>query len=70
MRIVLQSTITCPNCGHSETETMPDESCLIFYDCKSCHAVLRPQPGDCCIFCSYGTVRCPSKQREQATPGP
>ena len=25
--VVLQSTITCPECGHSETETMPTDNC-------------------------------------------
>ena len=25
--IVLQSEITCPDCGHVETETMPTDAC-------------------------------------------
>jgi len=24
-----------------------------------CGAMLRPRPGDCCKFCSYGTKLCP-----------
>nr|WP_283817643.1 GDCCVxC domain-containing (seleno)protein [Bradyrhizobium diazoefficiens] len=23
-----------------------------------------PKSGDCCVFCSYGTVPCPPKQSE------
>ncbi|MGB5185335.1 MAG: GDCCVxC domain-containing (seleno)protein [Xanthobacteraceae bacterium] len=23
---------------------------------------LRPKPGDCCVFCPYGSVPCPSIQ--------
>src|SRR5712692_9807867 len=23
------------------------------YECGSCRTVLRPKPGDCCVFCSY-----------------
>ena len=62
-----RSTITCPLCGHSETETMPTESCQFFYDCKGCGAVLRPRIGDCCVFCSYGSVPCPPVQRARET---
>ncbi|MFN3988266.1 MAG: GDCCVxC domain-containing (seleno)protein [Rhodocyclaceae bacterium] len=23
---------------------------------------MRPKPGDCCVFCSWGTVACPPVQ--------
>lgn len=59
---ILRSTITCPHCGHAAEETMPTNACLFFYDCPACHARLKPQPGDCCVFCSYGSVRCPPIQ--------
>ncbi|MGH6951185.1 MAG: GDCCVxC domain-containing (seleno)protein [Vitreimonas sp.] len=58
----LQSTITCPLCGHTRVETMPTDACQYFYDCARCGAVLRPKPGDCCVFCSYGDVKCPPVQ--------
>jgi len=60
--VELQSTITCPKCGHSKKETMPTETCQFFYECENCKTVLRPKQGDCCVYCSYGTVKCPSKQ--------
>ena len=60
--VELRSTITCPDCGHVETETMPTDACQWFYDCKGCGAVLKPVKGDCCVFCSYGTVPCPPIQ--------
>jgi hypothetical protein len=56
------STITCPLCGHRKAETMPTDACQYFYDCESCHAVLKPKAGDCCVFCSYGDVPCPPIQ--------
>lgn len=62
LSLELQSTLTCPRCGHAQQETMPTDSCLFFYECRRCGATLSPRPGDCCVFCSYGTVRCPSKQ--------
>jgi hypothetical protein len=58
----LQSTLTCPLCGHHATETMPTDACRFFYDCTGCGERLKPKPGDCCVFCSYGTVPCPPKQ--------
>ncbi len=60
--LVLNSIVTCPGCGHAESETMPTNACLWFYDCKGCGRLLRPKPGDCCVFCSYGTVPCPPIQ--------
>lgn len=58
----LRSTITCPACGHAEVETMPTDACQIVYTCKSCGREMRPKKGDCCIFCSYGSVPCPPVQ--------
>lgn len=55
------STITCPSCGHRETELMPTDACVFFYDCPGCGERLKPLDGDCCVFCSYGDVKCPPK---------
>lgn len=60
--IILKSTITCPECGHKKEEAMPTDACQYFYDCEKCHIVLKPKAGDCCVFCSYGTVKCPPIQ--------
>jgi hypothetical protein len=60
--IILESTITCPNCGHSKAETMPTDSCQFFYECEHCQKLLKPKEGDCCVYCSYGTHACPSIQ--------
>lgn len=69
MTQVLESTITCPLCGTATTEAMPVDACQFFYECRGCAQTLRPQPGDCCVFCSYGTVACPPKQMEVAQDG-
>ena len=58
----LSSTLTCPACGYASTETMPTNACIYFYECQSCKELLKPLPGDCCVFCSYGTVKCPPVQ--------
>ena len=62
----LQSVLTCPSCGRQEAATMPTDACQILFECAGCGMVLRPKPGDCCVFCSYGSVPCPPIQQEQA----
>ncbi|WP_145675195.1 GDCCVxC domain-containing (seleno)protein [Chitinophaga polysaccharea] len=63
MDIQLTSVITCPFCGHQQAEEMPVNACQHFYECKNCHRQLTPKPGDCCVFCSYGSVKCPPVQQ-------
>jgi hypothetical protein len=60
--MVLESTITCPRCGHQARERMPTDACRYFYQCHGCGETLRPKPGDCCVFCSYGSAPCPPVQ--------
>ena len=60
--IQTSSILTCPACAHSKAETMPLDACIYFHECERCHTLLAPKPGDCCVFCSYGTVRCPPMQ--------
>ena len=63
----LNPLVTCPSCERlpNGLETMPTDACLFYYECLSCHALLRPKPGHCCVFCSYGTVVCPPMQGEE-----
>ena len=60
--INVNSTITCLACGHQATETMPTDACVYVYECKACRVALKPKRGDCCVFCSYGSERCPPLQ--------
>jgi hypothetical protein len=61
--ISLESVLTCPRCGFAKTETMPTDACQFYYECENCKVLLRPKPGDCCVFCSYGSAKCPSVQQ-------
>lgn len=63
------SMLTCPKCGHVKREEMPSDACQFFYDCNGCGEVLRPLVGDCCVFCSFGTVKCPPIQLGQCCGG-
>ncbi|MES3033019.1 MAG: GDCCVxC domain-containing (seleno)protein [Gemmatimonadota bacterium] len=55
----LQSILTCPHCGFAESLPMPVNACQFFHECAGCRVLLRPEAGDCCVFCSFGTVVCP-----------
>jgi hypothetical protein len=59
---ILQSTLTCPHCGQRSAHAMPTNACVWFHECIGCGELLRPKPGDCCVFCSYGDVVCPPRQ--------
>jgi hypothetical protein len=60
--VIRYSAITCPHCGFTRCEEMPIEACRFFYECVGCGVRLRPKDGDCCVFCSYGSVPCPPQQ--------
>lgn len=60
--MILTSEISCPYCSHKKKEQMPTDACQFFYKCDNCKKVLKPKQGDCCVFCSYGTVACPPIQ--------
>lgn len=62
--MVTTTVIRCPHCGNEANARIPDDACVIVYECQRCDAVLRPKEGDCCVFCSYSQDRCPS------APGP
>ena len=62
----LESTVQCPKCGFGSTERMPTDYCLVRYECKNCGYIMTPRKGTCCIFCSFGDVKCPSMQLSES----
>ncbi len=64
--VIRESVLTCPFCGEKRKETMPTDACWFFYKCSHCERVFKPKRGDCCVFCSYGTVKCPPVQRAES----
>ncbi|PCJ64916.1 MAG: hypothetical protein COA58_11635 [Bacteroidetes bacterium] len=65
MKITLKSEITCPSCKHKKVEEMPTNACQFFYECDNCKIIFKPKEGDCCVYCSYGTVPCPPIQENK-----
>ncbi|MGE0751307.1 MAG: GDCCVxC domain-containing (seleno)protein [Variibacter sp.] len=64
----MESVIACPRCGTAKAEIMPLDACRFFYECTGCGERLRPKEGDCCVFCSYGSVPCPPMQADRTVP--
>jgi len=60
---ISDSLITCPICGFKKKETMPIDTCQFFYKCENCNEILRPNEKECCVYCSFGSVKCPSVQQ-------
>lgn len=63
--IELKSILTCPECGFQKEETMLRDSCQFLYECENCQTILKPKLGECCVYCSYGSVPCPSVQQSK-----
>jgi hypothetical protein len=63
---VTHSKLTCPECGHEEEFEMPTDACQWYHECSECLTLLSPLKGDCCVFCSYGTVPCPPIQLDDS----
>lgn len=63
--VVLDLVLICPDCGIAAQETMPTDACVYFYECRQCRTLLRPKSDDCCVFCSFGSVKCPPVQKQQ-----
>ena len=63
---VRTSILLCPACQMTSEELMPLDACVYFWTCPHCSELHRPKAGDCCVFCSYGSIPCPPVQ--QAVP--
>jgi hypothetical protein len=61
----LVSIVRCPHCGGKSEEEMPQNACVYFFECPACGTRLQPESGDCCVFCSYGSVACPPVQEQR-----
>ncbi|MEP6709899.1 MAG: GDCCVxC domain-containing (seleno)protein [Verrucomicrobiota bacterium] len=58
------SRITYPTCRFQKEEIMPANGGF-FYECPGCKTLLKPQAGDYCVFCSYGTAKCPPMRTDR-----
>ena len=66
MTPILDSIVTCPHCSRPHEARMAEDSCKISADCPSCGREIRPKAGQCCVYCSWGSVPCPPMQVARA----
>lgn len=59
---IVQTIMKCPSCRTTETVTMDPKTPGDFFTCKECKQTHEPRLGDCCVYCSYGSVNCPAVQ--------
>jgi hypothetical protein len=45
---------------------MREDACRIALDCPACGGQIRAKAGQCCVFCSWGSVPCPHVQAARA----
>jgi len=64
-QVELHCVITCPECGANSVETMPTDAWVRSYECKGCRKMLKSRAGECCVFCSFGSVPCPPVQLQK-----
>ncbi|MDQ3047635.1 MAG: hypothetical protein M3R27_08820 [Bacteroidota bacterium] len=60
-----KSVVKCPICKYKKEVIMPVMLFQTMYECEECNARLKPNVGDCCVFCSFGSVPCPPVQKEK-----
>lgn len=64
MKFITKAKLTCPECDFVKELEMPINACQFFYQCVNCKSMLKPKERDCCVFCSYADIPCPSKQKK------
>ena len=55
-----KANLKCPHCGHIQDVIIPQNACLHFYECESCHRTITPTTGSCCVICAYSDKTCPT----------
>ncbi|MCD6017379.1 MAG: hypothetical protein K0S53_500 [Bacteroidetes bacterium] len=63
-KLQLKSTIKCPVCKYAKVVPMLLYTRRVRYDCAECHAMLKTSVNECCVFCVYGSVPCPTTQQD------
>ncbi len=56
-----KATLTCPKCNATQQTDIPQNGCLAFYQCDSCHEIISvpKESSACCVICEYSDMRCP-----------
>ncbi len=59
--VVLRSTLPAPSVGTGRRRSLPSTRARGSPSARAAHGAASPG-GDCCVYCSYGTSKCPPMQ--------
>jgi hypothetical protein len=57
-----KNALTCPDCGSKQNVEMLESGYSYAYQCDSCSEIIEKKHESCCVYCSYGEVKCPEEQ--------
>jgi hypothetical protein len=63
--MIQSALIECPKCKASKEETMPLYFRQMYYACSACGHQVEVGEEDCCVFCAFSNVICPSGQEKR-----
>ena len=62
LQVLYKNKLTCPNCGATQTVKMLALEVCSVYQCNTCKEIIQAHTNECCVYCEYGEVKCPSEQ--------
>ena len=63
-RLIYGITLKCPHCGAEQNANMPSAGRKMALSCRSCNIIIFKKQESCCVFCSYGEIKCPVEQEK------
>jgi len=63
--LILETMLKCPHCSVEQRATMPVSGMKMAQDCRFCNETMIAKQGSCCVFCSYGIIKCPDAQYKE-----
>jgi hypothetical protein len=56
--------IKCPHSGKEHKAPMPSSGRKMAMSCPHCNKIMFKKQDSCCVFCSYGIIKCPVEQEK------
>ncbi len=62
MEVLYANHLICPECGEKQKVEMSSSENTLIFECCSCKEIIQTTEDECCVYCQYGEVKCPSQQ--------
>lgn len=56
METSISAELVCPQCSQRISKTIAPSAFIVCHTCPGCSTVIRPRPGEGCVFSSYGNA--------------